>query len=160
MRKHKETAVGVFYCQIFSDANKHLLFRGEASYVPSISNCPVPVKPTRRSRSCQRRAARSGGRGSRTPRPVGHTAHSRSLPIDLVILVYTNKKMPCWSIPRSQTVYMHFKICISYAKNGNYEAFVVVHCGQFQLNVLHLRHKHDFSFNNIDRAIYATILGG
>ena len=40
--------------------------------------------------------------------------------IDLVIQVYTNKQM----LVRSQTVFIHFKICIRYAENGNYEAFV------------------------------------
>ena len=37
----------------------------------------------------------------------------------------------CWSIPRSQTVFIHFKLCIRYVENGNFEAFV--HCGHFQL---------------------------
>ena len=39
----------------------------------------------------------------------------------------------CWSIHRSQTVFIHFKISIKYAESGNYEAFVVVHCYQLQL---------------------------
>ena len=39
----------------------------------------------------------------------------------------------CWSISKSQTVFFHFKICIRYAESGNYEAFVVVQCCQFQL---------------------------
>ena len=43
------------------------------------------------------------------------------------------QKSACWSIPRSQTVFIQFKICIWYAENGNYEAFAVVHCGHFQL---------------------------
>ena len=33
----------------------------------------------------------------------------------------------CWSIPRSQTMFIHFKICIRYAESGNYKAFVVIH---------------------------------
>ena len=49
--------------------------------------------------------------------------------LDLAIHKQTNV---CWSMPRSQTVFIHFKICIRYAENGNYEAFVVVHCGHFQ----------------------------
>ena len=32
----------------------------------------------------------------------------------------------CLSIPRSQTVFIYFKICIWYAESGNHEAFVVV----------------------------------
>ena len=38
----------------------------------------------------------------------------------------------CWSIPRSQTVYYHFKICRRSAESGNYEAFVLVDCWQLQ----------------------------
>ena len=39
----------------------------------------------------------------------------------------------CWSIPISQTVFIHFKICRRSAKGGNYEAFLVVYCYQLQL---------------------------
>ena len=39
----------------------------------------------------------------------------------------------CWSLPKSQTVFIHFKTCIRYAENGNCEAFVVVHCCNFQV---------------------------
>ena len=35
----------------------------------------------------------------------------------------------CRSIPRSQAVFIHFKM----ENYGNYEAFVEVHCGHFQL---------------------------
>ena len=38
-----------------------------------------------------------------------------------------------WSIARPQNVFIHFKIFIRYGENGNSEAFVVVHCGHFQL---------------------------
>ena len=34
----------------------------------------------------------------------------------------------CWSIPRSQMVFIHFKVCIRYAESWNFEAFVVVQC--------------------------------
>ena len=34
----------------------------------------------------------------------------------------------CWSIPRSQTVFIHLKIRIRYAESEIYEAFVVVQC--------------------------------
>ena len=34
----------------------------------------------------------------------------------------------CWSIPRSQAVFIHFKIFIRYGESGNYDAFVVVQC--------------------------------
>ena len=38
----------------------------------------------------------------------------------------------CWSTPRSQTVFYHFKICRSSAESGNYEAFVLVDYWQLQ----------------------------
>ena len=41
------------------------------------------------------------------------------------------QRIACWSIPRFRTVFIHFKICIRYAENGSYEAFVVVLCGHF-----------------------------
>ena len=50
----------------------------------------------------------------------------------------------CWSIPRSQTVFYHFKICRRSAESGNYEAFVLVDCWQLRLiQPQILTNKHD-----------------
>ena len=52
----------------------------------------------------------------------------------------------CWSIPRSQTVFIHFKICRRSAESGNYETFVAVHCYHLQFIKPPIRtNKHDES---------------
>ena len=78
---------------------------------------------------------------SPTPRPWGQARSDCDRSSHLGIHKQTNA---CWSIPRSQTVFIHYKICRRYAESWNFEAFVIVHCCQLRLiQPLILTNKHN-----------------
>ena len=80
---------------------------------------------------------------------------SKALIVDKnkIVLVQSNQSSPlgihkqlnaCLSIPRSRTVFIHFKMCRRSAEDGNNEAFCVVQCCRmylFQPHILTNKHK-------------------
>ena len=68
-----------------------------------------------------------------------HTVCSRSSHLG----IHTQKNA-CCSVPRSQTVFIHFKTGRKSAQNGKYEVFVLGHCCQLYLFQPHiLTNKYD-----------------